>query len=78
MNRVRHGGHDIPAEVVERRFAGRWEAVGKVLPYCDEARFFDNGNGFAEVAEYINGDLILKREHRPAWMQELAGYLNQV
>ena len=77
-NRVRHGGHDIPAEVVERRFAGRWESVARVLPYCDEARFFDNDNGFVEVAEYINGQLILKGEHRSAWVQELAGYLNQV
>ena len=72
-NRVRHGGHDIPAEAVERRFSGRWEAVARVLPYCDEARFFDNDNGFAEVAEYINGELILKGEYRPAWVRELPG-----
>lgn len=77
VNRVRHGGHDIPAEVVERRFKGRWEALSKVLPYCDEARFFDNDNGFVEVAEYINGELILKGDHRPAWMRELTDYLSQ-
>lgn len=76
-NRVRHGGHDIPAEVVERRFESRWEALARVLPYCDEARFFDNDNGFVEVAEYINGELILKGWHRPAWVQELANYLSQ-
>ena len=76
-NRVRHGGHNIPAEVVERRFAGRWESAARVLPYCDEARFFDNDNGFVEVAEYINGELLLKGERRPAWVQELAGYLSR-
>ena len=76
-NRVRHGGHDIPPEVVARRFAGRWEAVARVLPYCDEARFFDNGNGFAEVAEYRNGELTLKGEGLPAWVRELAEYLNR-
>ena len=76
-NRVRHGGHDISAEVVERRFEGRWEALAKVLPYCDEAHFFDNDNGFVEVAEYINGELILKGGHRPTWVQELADYLSQ-
>lgn len=74
-NRVRHGGHDIPAEVVERRFQRRWEALARVLPYCDEARFFDNDNGFAEVAEYINGELILKGEHRPGWVRDLADHL---
>ena len=31
-NRVRRGGHDIPQDDVIRRFAGRWEAVSKVLP----------------------------------------------
>ena len=54
-----------------RRFAGRWEAVSKVLPYCDEAHFFDNYNGFVEVAEYVNGELIVKGNQRPAWVEEL-------
>ena len=74
-NRVRRGGHDIPENDVRRRFAGRWEAVEKILPYCDEARFFDNDNGFVEVAEYRNGELLLKGERRPAWITELAGRL---
>ena len=74
-NRVRHGGHNIPEPDVHRRFAGRWEALGKILPYCDEARFFDNDNGFLEVAEYLNGELLLKGEHRPSWVRELAEYL---
>ena len=74
-NRVRRGGHDIPENDVQRRFAGRWEAVEKILPYCDEARFFDNDNGFVEVAEYRNGELLLKGERRPAWITELAGRL---
>lgn len=78
QNRVRHGGHDIPESDVKRRFAGRWEAVSKVLPYCDEARFFDNDNGFLEVAEYRNGILILKGERCPAWVRELAEYLKKM
>lgn len=74
-NRVRRGGHDIRDEDVQRRFAGRWEAVAKVLPYCDEARFFDNDNGFVEVAEYINGDLITKGADLPLWIKELKAYV---
>ena len=38
-NRVKRGGHNIPKADVQRRFSGRWEAVAKVLPYCDEAEF---------------------------------------
>lgn len=74
-NRVRHGGHDIPREDVSRRFSGRWQAVSRVLPYCEEARFFDNDNGFQEVAEYRNGALLLKGEYHPAWVRELSEYL---
>ena len=77
-NRVRHGGHDIREEDVRRRFAGRWEAVSKVLPYCDEARFFDNYNGFVEVAEYRNGELIVKGGSVPSWMLELSAFLDGI
>ncbi len=74
-NRVARGGHNIGEEDVERRFAGRWEALRAVLPFCDEAAFYDNDNGFVEVAAYRNGELILEGEHRPRWIVELAGYL---
>ena len=75
-NRVRRGGHDIPTSDVERRFAGRWEAVAKVLPYCDEAEFYDNDNGFQLVAEYRNGELRTVGSHVPGWLNELRAYLN--
>ena len=76
-NRVRRGGHDIPENDVERRFALRWEALAKVLPYCDEAEFYDNGNGFVKVAEYRNGELRPIGNIRPLWLEELLAYLNQ-
>ncbi len=74
-NRVRRGGHDIPPGDVERRFASRWEAVAKVLPYCDQAEFYDNDNGFVKVAEYRNGELLFVGDSRPGWLRELKEYL---
>ncbi len=76
-NRVRRGGHDIPQDDVLRRFDGRWESVAKVLPYCNEAEFYDNDNGFVKVGEYRNGELILIGEHRPSWIMDLKSYLEQ-
>ena len=38
---ARRGGHDIPCDDVIRRFASRWEAVAKVLPYRNKAEFYD-------------------------------------
>lgn len=75
VNRVARGGHNIGAEDVDRRFAVRWEALRAVLPFCDEAAFYDNDNGFVEVAAYRNGELILEGERRPRWIMELAEYL---
>lgn len=74
-NRVMRGGHDIPRDDVERRFLGRWEAVAKVLPYCDEAEFYDNDNGFSKVAEYRNGELRTVGSLHPKWLEELQAYL---
>lgn len=65
----------FPQEDVLRRFDGRWEAVEKVLPYCDTAEFYDNDNGFRLVAEYRNGELLLVGENTPRWILELRDYL---
>jgi len=74
-NRVARGGHKIGEDDVRRRFSGRWNALKKILPYCDEALFFDNDNGFVEVAEYYDGQLVLKGESRPKWIIELSEFL---
>jgi len=74
-NRVARGGHSISADDVLRRFTGRWNAVKRIFPHCDEARFFDNDNGFIEVAEYRNGELILIGEEHPDWVLELRNSL---
>lgn len=74
-NRVKRGGHDIPNDNVAKRFQGRWEAVSKVLPYCDEAEFYDNDNGFVKVAEYRNGEFRRIGKNTCTWVDELGEYL---
>lgn len=75
-NRVEKGGHNIPSVDVERRYNKRFEDLAKVLPYCNEVRFFDNENGFTEKAEYKNGSLIIKGGKTPEWIKELGKYLS--
>ena len=75
-NRVKRGGHNIPQDIVSRRFATRWEAVKKVLPYCDEVKFFDNNNGFVKVAEYRNGEFQTVGSYVPNWVLSLQNHLN--
>lgn len=74
-NRVRKGGHNISDEDILRRYSKRFEDLSKVLPYCNEVRFFDNDNGFVEVAEYKNGMLIIKTERIPKWLNDFKEYL---
>jgi len=75
-NRVAKGGHNIPYENVERRFNTRFADVAAVLPYCNEATFYDNENGFLTVAKYKNGDLFFVGSNTPEWMIALSDYLN--
>ena len=71
QRRVEKGGHNIPLEDVNRRFLSRFNDLKRILPYCDGAIFFDNENGFVEVAEYKNGEIILKGNYHPNWILEL-------
>lgn len=75
-NRVANGGHDIPPNDVIRRFNSRFKDIAAVLPYCNEATFYDNRNGFVAVAEYRNGELLPIGSNPPKWIKELAEYLN--
>lgn len=70
-NRVAHGGHSIPTEDVERRFARRFSDLRKLLPLCNGATFYDNNNGFRVVAVYRNGELIPTTDTRPDWLNTL-------
>lgn len=77
-NRVEKGGHDIPEDVVDRRFASRFSDLIKVLRYCDTAEFYDNENGFVKVGEYFNGKLSVFGEYRPQWFTELIGQTENI
>jgi len=73
-NRALRGGPAIGEVDVHRRFSERWKSLLRVLPLCDEAFFFDNDNGFVEVAEYTDGALEVKGDYHPHWVLELAAY----
>ncbi len=74
-NRVEKGGHDIPPDDVTRRYERRINSLAQILPYCNEAVFFDNRNGFIEVAEYRNGEIVPFGSEGPDWLKELTASL---
>lgn len=75
-NRVAKGGRNVSAEIVAKQFNTRFSDVKAVLPYCKEATFYDNENGFKTVAKYVNGKLDFTGEVTPNWMASLSEYLN--
>jgi predicted ABC-type ATPase len=55
MERVRAGGHDVPAEVVRRRYRAGLENLFKLyIPLADSWQVFDN-SGRAELTEVASG-----------------------
>jgi predicted ABC-type ATPase len=55
MERVRQGGHDVPAEVVRRRYRAGLENLFKLyIPLADGWQVFDN-SGPVELTEIASG-----------------------
>ena len=77
-NRVEKGGHDIPTEDVIRRYRTRFDTLIKILPFCDEVKFYDNENRFDNIAEYRNGEIIYKSDYKPLWLSELQEQLDDI
>lgn len=77
QNRVAKGGHDIPRDVVKRRFKSRFEDILRILFYCNEAIFYDNDNGFRVVGEYRNGEILQVGNPCPRWLHELREVVSQ-
>ncbi len=75
-NRVKKGGHNIATDAVTRRFEKRFDNLLAVLPYCNEATFYDNDNGFITVAKYKNGEIQPIGKKQPKWMEELLEKMN--
>jgi len=70
-NRVKRGGHNISTDTVANCFSKRFEDLLVILPYCNEATFYDNDNGFVTVAKYKNGELQTIGQNSPKWLLEL-------
>lgn len=71
QKRVEHGERSVPTENVEAQFTHRSDDIPEILPYCDEAKFFDNYNGFVLVAEYRNDRLLPVGLYQPQWLSQL-------
>ena len=67
-NRVLNGGHDIPEEVVEKRYYETLENLKKVVPLADYVRIYDNSKNY-KLCYYKNKtwDIVLYQD-LPKWL----------
>ncbi len=54
--RVKKGGHNIPAEIIERRYFKALQNLPKFIEFVDGWYFFDNsGSSYEEIAKMVMG-----------------------
>lgn len=70
-NRVRLGGHDVPANKITERYYRSLELLLGAIRYTDRAYIFDNsgeGSDKSLLAEVTDGTVLeLKTDETPAW-----------
>jgi len=77
QNRKLKGGCDISRRNIENSFSRRYDDLIAILPYCNEANFFDNENGFVSIAEYKNKKWSQLAEALPEWMVSFLEYIKE-
>lgn len=71
-NRVALGGHDIPDEVQERRFARTFANAAAAVRIAEQSALYDNGaRGHELIAEVRRGVVVFRAERAPAWSDRM-------
>ncbi|NOW04491.1 ATPase [Clostridium beijerinckii] len=65
--RVSKGGHGIPDEVIEKRYAESLLNLKDAIKICNEVNIFDNTNEFIQLINIKNGKLVWRDNIIPKW-----------
>lgn len=69
--RVAQGGHDVPREKIEKRYAKSLENLYDTIKLCDRAYLFDNsGEMWVYLAEFDQDTLTIHESNIPAWLND--------
>lgn len=78
--RVREGGHPVPADKVRSRYANLRTNVLASIPLVDRLMVVDNsekGRALRDVLLFERGRLVWRSKQVPAWVEEMfGGWLN--
>lgn len=68
--RVKHGGHGIPDEDVERRYTESIRNLFTIIPFCDLVDLYDNTHCFRRFAIIRKGMLVRLSKNIPRWFDK--------
>lgn len=66
-NRVSQGGHDIPAEVIEKRYYESLQNLEKIIAACDFVGIYDNTNTYQEIFYSVKNEVIKNNIENSNW-----------
>ena len=72
--RVRDGGHGVPAEDIKRRYGESLENLRKISPLCDRVIIYDNTTAFKRIASLVRGEIKDCVEEVPEWCADILRY----
>lgn len=65
--RVKDGGHGIPAEDIEKRYYESLNNLKKVIPICNRVTIYDNTKSLRRISVLIEGKCAYKTDDIPEW-----------
>lgn len=73
VERVEHGGHDVPDRMIQDRYPKCFENLGKAIPLVDAILLVDNSHieRHNEFGYVENGKLVYLDENPPAWFSKI-------
>jgi predicted ABC-type ATPase len=66
-HRVRHGGHGIPDEDIQRRYFEGMRTLHEVFALCAQITFYDNSDAMRRFCKIVRGKITWQSLFTPDW-----------
>ncbi len=70
-NRVLNGGHNIPSDVIDKRYKETFENLKEILPLVDYAKIYDNSNKYKLCYAKFSSSYIKVSNDTPLWLKNV-------
>lgn len=70
-NRVLKGGHDIPDDIIEKRYYETLENLKTILPKVDYAKIYDNSEKYKLYCSKFHSSYKILYKNLPKWLENI-------